>query len=104
MAADAALNQSDINGCTPLFQAAQEGHEAVVQQLVAAGAAVDQADAQGRTPLWVCAMTGHLAAARLLLAGGADANVDPGISALSCAVRFKHEAVAALLRASGATE
>ena len=54
-------NQADYLGCTPLFIAAQKGHEAVVRGLVEAGADVNQATttADGVIPLRVAASNGH---------------------------------------------
>ena len=40
---------------TPLYMAAQEGHEAVVKALIEAGADVNKADDDGETPLYMAA-------------------------------------------------
>ena len=39
--------------------AAQEGHEAVVRELIEAGADVNKAHTDGRTPLYQAAQEGH---------------------------------------------
>jgi ankyrin repeat protein len=44
---------------TPLYIAAQEGHEAVVELLIAAKADVNKADKYGKTPLWSAAYNGE---------------------------------------------
>jgi ankyrin repeat protein len=49
--ADAAVNQAETDGCTPLYIASQEGHVAIVKALIEADAAVNQAHTDGRTPL-----------------------------------------------------
>lgn len=56
---------------SPLFIAAQNGHEEVCVALLRAGAAVDGARADRATPLWIAAQCGHQHVARLLLAAGA---------------------------------
>ena len=63
------LASSVDGGATPLFMAAQHGHEAVVRFLVAEGnAAVDQAENGGATPLFIAAQQGHEAVVRFLVA------------------------------------
>ena len=43
------------DGVTPLFIAAEEGHEAVVRALIEAGADVNKATDDGETPLFMAA-------------------------------------------------
>ena len=45
-------------GPTPLFQALESGHEAVVKRLLEKGADVESEDECGRTPLWWAAEKG----------------------------------------------
>jgi ankyrin repeat protein len=67
------VNKANNRGATPVWIAAQEGHEAVVRCLVAElGADVNQADNRGDTPVLIAAHQGHEAIARLLAAFGAD--------------------------------
>lgn len=56
---------------TPLFIAAQNGHEDVCRALLTAGACVDRARLDRATPLWIAAQCGHDHVVRLLLAAGA---------------------------------
>ncbi len=59
-------------GQTPLSWAAENGHEAVVQQLLAKGADIETKDTwYGRTPLSWAAENGHEAVVQQLLAKGA---------------------------------
>ena len=54
------MNQIKPDGSTPLYIAAQQGHGAVVGQLLAAeGISVNQAELGGATPLSVAALKGH---------------------------------------------
>ena len=67
LAAGAAVDQAESeHGWTPLYIAADQGHEAVVGRLLAAGAAVDRADSNGDTPLSVANEKGHTAIAAML--------------------------------------
>jgi ankyrin repeat protein len=55
------VNQTDGNGCTPVFAAAYNGHLAVARCLVRElGADVNLADLEGCTPLYTAAQEGRL--------------------------------------------
>ena len=49
--AGADVNQATAKGVTPLYVAAQNGHEACVVSLIQAGADIHKAANHGRTPL-----------------------------------------------------
>lgn len=59
------------DGASPLFIAAQNGHEDVCGALLGAGATVDCARGDGASPLWIAAQCGHDHVARTLLRRGA---------------------------------
>ncbi|KAF9780340.1 hypothetical protein IL306_000625 [Fusarium sp. DS 682] len=90
---------------TPLSWAAQNGHEAVVQLLIAMGEIeVNAKDLYGRTPLSWAARNGHEAVVKLLVATGkADINAKDscGQTPLLWAARNGHEAIVQLLLAIG---
>ena len=100
------VNAARGDGLTALHLAAEGGHRAVADALVAAGAAVDAGTRIGRyTPLHMAAEGGHGAVALRLLEAGADPNAvttNSGVTALHLAAgaidgRSGRSAVAALL-------
>ena len=100
------VNAARGDGLTALHLAAESGHRAVADALVAAGAALDAGTRIGRyTPLQVAAEGGHGAVALRLLEAGADPNAvttNSGVTALHLAAgaidgRSGRSAVAALL-------
>ena len=67
------INARDINGMTPLHEAARVGCGGIVTMILAAG--VEDIDARNRpgfTPLHMAAMWGYTEIAAILLVGGAD--------------------------------
>jgi hypothetical protein len=60
-----------------LTAAAEAGHTALVERLIALGAEVDQTCRYGRTPLMVAVDEGHAAVVRVLCAAGASVRVLP---------------------------
>ena len=97
------VNVARGDGLTPLHLAAENGHLAVAEALVAAGAAIDAGTRIGRyTPLHVAARAGRGAVALRLLEAGADPNArttNSGVTALHLAAGATggRPAVAALL-------
>ncbi|KNC46078.1 uncharacterized protein AMSG_00196 [Thecamonas trahens ATCC 50062] len=74
-----AVAATDALGNTCLHYAAQGGHTATVEWLLAAGADPNAPNVSGDSPLHKAAWGGHAAAAAVLLAAGADrylANAD----------------------------
>ena len=101
------VDVKDASGWTPLWWAANNGHDVVVAQLLAAGAAVD-VDTRGYgckgSPLLCAAKNSHEVAVRLLLATAkADVNAEDteGQTPLLWAVKNRSQAIVQLLLATG---
>jgi len=67
------LDQAGVLGAR-LLQAASEGHDMVVRQLLATGAPVNVTDARGATALMIAARNGDLGMLQALLSRGADSS------------------------------
>lgn len=89
---------SPQDGASPLFIAAQNGHEEACLVLLRAGAA-DGARSDGASPLWIAAQCGHDHVARALLRHGAavDHVRHDGATPLFKAAHKGHAAVVAEL-------
>jgi ankyrin repeat protein len=70
----AVLEQAETLG-TRLIQAASEGHDSLLRQLLVLGAPANAADARGTTPLMIAARNGDLGIMQFLLTRGADASI-----------------------------
>ena len=92
---DLILLKKTVDGATPLYIAAQEGHLEVVRCLVGQGANVDQDNKDGSTPLYIAAHHGHLAVVQLLVENGANVNHanNNGITPLYIATQKGHREV-----------
>ncbi len=103
LAKGADVNAARGDGLTALHLAAEGGHQAMAEALVAAGAAVDAGTRiGGYTPLHIAARAGHGAVVLRLLEAGADPNArttNSGVTALHLAAGATggRSAVAALL-------
>jgi ankyrin repeat protein len=110
------VNSVDSNGRTALMQASQEGHLAIVQELLAAGANVNivagprgMARNYGPFALMLATGNGNIDIIRLLIAAGANVNADNGgFTAMMHAVQMRNDGETATpiiqeLLAAGAT-
>jgi len=99
-AVQALLNAGAKTG-SQIYEAALQGHAAIIRLLASHGAAIDAPDpATGTTPLYAAASLGHLEAAKALLDLGANPTLvaKSGRTPLQAAEASKFEAVADLLR------
>ncbi|KAL8310354.1 hypothetical protein RB597_010275 [Gaeumannomyces tritici] len=102
---DTGIDSKDEDGRTPLWWATENGHEAVVKQLLGTGNIdINSKDNNGQTPLSWAAWKGHEAVVKQLLGTNkvdVDSKDNNGQMPLSWAARNGHEAVVKLLSKDG---
>jgi ankyrin repeat protein len=91
------INYTDVDGRTPIFQAASKGYTSIVSQLIAARSNVHLAKTANEvTPLYVAAQNGHAAVVGKLLAAGSKVDIaltTNGATPLFVAAQEGHESV-----------
>jgi ankyrin repeat protein len=102
----AEVDLQDYNGRTPLWYAAERGHEAIVKLLLDAGADIEPKDEDGQTPLSRAAEGGHISVVKLLLENKADVESkdNQGWIPLWWAALQEHEAVMEILLVAAGVE
>ena len=82
-----------------IFQAAETGNVARIQELITAGVNVNQPDHDGSTPLYWAAVYGRQAVVQTLIAAGATINQTDiiGLTPLQQSVNFGQQSMVALL-------
>ena len=111
LAKGAKIDYQDEGGRTALIQASQQGHEGIVQVLLARSlwgfgplrVEIDHQAKNGVTALFIAAYQGHQEIVELLITEGANVNLreNRGANALKHA---KTEQIKQLLRAAGAKQ
>ena len=104
------MDARDSTGCTALHLAAENGHLACLEALLAAGASVHSVEECGRTALSFAVKhpdycdEGHIACVRALIAAGADVNHanDCGMTPFSFALDYGHRCILKILLRAGA--
>ena len=102
---EASIFDRDVDRCTPLHLAAQNGHVTVIQMLCEAGGPVDLTEEYCRTPLHLACQEGHVEAVDVLLEYGSDVNGtnDEGDTPLHLAVSGNNQALVDMLLKRGAS-
>ena len=93
-------DRTKVGGATPLHRAAYNGHNKLVELLLAKGANVNVKGEEGITPLYLAVFEGHGSTAELLISAGADVNAknDDGYNSLDIAIERGYEDIVHLLR------
>ncbi|MDO8953497.1 MAG: ankyrin repeat domain-containing protein [Gammaproteobacteria bacterium] len=97
------INRASVDGETPLFLAALNGHIDIVKALLAAGADIEAMNIKGFTPLIAASSKGHTVIVETLLTAGADKNAmnKKGWIAIHCAAYGGYKKTVEALLASG---
>ena len=95
---------ADVSGANALHWAAADGHQQVVQLLLANGADVNAVEGGGRTALHIAAIQGHQGVVKQLIDAGAPVNaaVSDGRTPLTGRESFAHGSIRWLSRIGGA--
>lgn len=103
----ALLSSADVNGITPLYEAAQWGQREMAEFLLQNGAEINVRANNGKTPLNAAALYGHTEVVKFLLERGADVNAkdNEGMTPLhAAAYGDRPDAAAELLSANAEIE
>lgn len=102
---DHEINSVDPLGATPLYMAAQEGHEDIVRFLLSHKADANLGSKEGVPPLHIATQLNHFNIVRILLSGGANINAltPDNVTPLYIAAQEGHLDLVKLLIHSGAT-
>lgn len=100
------LNATEAGAHTPLHVAVFDRQTNITALLIQCGADVNAPDVCGWSPLHTAAFRGEMAAAETLIAYGANVNLKDrtGQTPLRLALKYKHDALANMLRQHGAKE
>lgn len=100
------LNATETGSHTPLHVAVFDRQTNTTALLIQCGADVNAPDVCGWSPLHTAAYRGETVAAESLIAGGANVNLKDhtGQTPLRLAIKYKHDALAEVLRQHGAKE
>jgi len=93
------VNAQNVNGVTPLFNAASEGFYEIIKVLTDYDADINIPNNDNATPLVIAAFAGHVETVKLLLDKGTDSSVVTvrGNTALKLAINGGHREVVDLL-------
>ena len=97
------VNQKDLAGATPLFEAVRRGNKAIAELLISHGADVNAADVNQNTPLHWAARNGLADMAEMLVNHGASIDVANryGQTPKDLAMEHRHPEIVEILESGG---